>query len=161
MPDRLRGIVRAMTNQILPVEGACMCGQVKLRVSAPPIITMACHCTGCQKLSASAFSLTAMFPTEAVEVIGETAIGALHGESTYEYCPRCLNWLLTRPAGLPFVNVRPTMFEVEAWSTPFIESHISERLPWARTAARHSFAKFPDPEHYGPLMAEYAAQADG
>ena len=145
-----------------PVEGACMCGQVKLRVSLPPIMTAACHCTGCQKLSASAFSLTAMIPAEGVEVIGETAIGGLHNASKYEYCPNCLNWLLTRPAGMPFVNVRPTMFDVPAWSTPFMETWVSERLPWARTAARHSFAKYPGNEDYGPLMAEFAAlQSDG
>jgi len=134
-----------------------MCGQVKVRVSAPPIMTMACHCKGCQKLSASAFSLTVMFAADAVEVIGETAIGALHRESRYEYCPRCLNWLLTRPAGAPIVNVRSAVFDEAGWSAPFIENFVSERLPWARTAARHSFAKFPEPEQYGPLMAEYAA----
>jgi len=141
----------------LPVEGACMCGQVTLRVTVPPIMTAACHCAGCQKLSASAFSLTAMIPAEGFEVIGETAIGGLHNESKYEYCPNCLNWLLTRPAGMPFVNVRPTMFDVPAWSTPFMETFVSERLLWARTAARHSFAKYPRNEAYGPLIAEFAA----
>lgn len=140
-----------------PVEGACMCGQVRLRVSAPPIITMACHCKGCQKLSASAFSLTAMIPAAGVEVIGETAVGALHGASKYEYCPRCLNWLLTRPAGIPFVSVRPTMFDLPAWSTPFIESFASEKLPWVTTSAKHSFDKFPATDQYGKLIAEYAA----
>jgi hypothetical protein len=142
-----------------PIEGSCMCGQVKLRVSLPPIMTAACHCTGCQKLSASAFSLTAMIPVEGVEVIGATAIGGLHGESRYEYCPNCLNWLITRPAGMPFVNVRPTMFDAPAWSTPFIETCASERLEWARTPARHSFAMYPPADSYGSLMAEYAAQA--
>lgn len=143
----------------LPVEGACMCGQVKLRVSAPPIITMACHCKGCQKLSASAYSLTAMVPAAAFEVEGKTQIGALHGANPYHYCPNCLNWLYTGLAGAPFVNVRPTMFDVPAWSTPFIESYITEKLPWARTSARHSFAQFPAMEDYGRLMAEFAAQA--
>jgi hypothetical protein len=140
-----------------------MCGRVRLRVSAPPIMTMACHCTGCQKLSASAFSLTAMIPAEAFEVIrGEPAVGALHGASQYRYCPNCMNWLFTQPAGMNmFVNVRPTMFDVPAWSTPFIESFISERLPWATTSAKHSYDKFPAPEQYGPLMAEYAAWSAG
>lgn len=143
----------------LPVEGACMCGQVKMRVSAPPIITMACHCKGCQKLSASAFSLTAMVPVDGFEVIaGQTQIGALHGANPYHYCPSCLNWLYTSLSGAPFVNVRPTMFDVPAWSTPFIESYITEKLPWARTSARHSFAQFPAMEDYGRLMAEFAAQ---
>lgn len=140
----------------LPVEGACMCGQVKLRVNAAPIITMACHCRGCQKLSASAFSLTAMISAAAFEVIGETQIGALHGANPYHYCSHCLNWLYTSLTSAPFVNVRPTMFDVPSWSTPFIESYVTEKLPWATTSARHSFAKFPEPDQYGPLMAEYA-----
>lgn len=140
----------------LPVDGACMCGQVKLRVSAPPIITMACHCKGCQKLSASAYSLTAMVPAAAFEVEGKTQIGALHGANPYHYCPNCLNWLYTGLSGAPFVNVRPTMFDVPAWSTPFIESYVTEKLQWATTSARHSFAKFPEPDQYGQLMAEYA-----
>lgn len=141
-----------------PVEGACMCGQVRLRVSQPPVITSACHCTGCQKLSASAFSLTAIIPADGVEVIGETAIGALHGASKYEYCPRCLNWLLTRPAGMPFVNVRPTMFDVPAWSTPFIETCTADKLPWAKTSAAHSFEAYPAESDYGRLMAEFSAR---
>lgn len=142
----------------LPIEGACMCGQVKLRVSAPPIMTMACHCKGCQKLSASAFSLTAMIPIDGFEIIsGQTQIGALHGANPYHYCPHCLNWLYTGLSGAPFVNVRPSVFDVPAWSTPFIESYVAEKLPWAATSAKHSYAKFPGAEDYGPLMAEFAA----
>ncbi len=143
----------------LPIEGACMCGQVRLRVSARPVITGACHCRGCQRLSASAFSLTAIIPADGVEVMGETAIGALHGESKYEYCPRCLNWLLTRPAGMPFVNMRPTMFDVPAWSTPFMETCVAEKLPWANTSAKHSYPGYPPESDYGRLMQEYAEQA--
>ena len=145
----------------LPVEGACMCGQVRMKVSAPPIMTMACHCTGCQKLSASAFSLTAMIPSQAFEVTkGEPAIGALHGASQYFYCPNCLNGLFTRPAGMDaFVNVRPTMFDVPAWSTPFVETCVAEKLPWAWTSAKHSYPAYPPESDYGRLMQEYAAQA--
>lgn len=146
----------------LPLEGSCMCGEVRVRVSAPPMITMACHCKGCQKLSASAFSLTAMFAADAFAVIkGEPQIGALHGDNPYYFCPRCLNWLCTALRGAPVVNVRPALFDVPAWSTPFIESYVSEKLPWATTPAKHSFEKFPTPDRYGPLTAEYAAQAGG
>ena len=110
----------------------------------------------------SAYSLTAMVPVDAFAVTeGEPQIGALHGPSQYWYCPRCLNWLYTAPAGVPFVNVRATMFDVPAWSTPFIESFVSEKIPWATTAARHSFEKFPAPDRYEPLMREYAAWSVG
>lgn len=141
-----------------PVDGACMCGEVHVRVVAPPMITMACHCTGCQKLSASAFSLTAMFSPDAFTITkGAPQIGALHGANPYYFCPRCLNWLYTAPAGAPIVNVRPALFKIPAWSTPFIESYVSEKLPWATTSAKHSFDKFPGMEQYGRLLAEYAA----
>ena len=140
-----------------------MCSQVRLKVSAPPLMTMACHCRGCQRLSASAYSLTAMIPIAGFEVVaGKPQIGALHGASKYFYCPHCLNWLYTTPSSTgAFVNVRPTMFDIGSWSTPYIESYVSEKLPWATTPARHSFEKFPGPEHYGPLLAEYAAVQSG
>jgi hypothetical protein len=129
-----------------------------MRISVPPVMTMACHCTGCQKLSASAFSLTAMVPATGFEVLsGEPQVGALHGASQYYYCPNCLNWLFTRPAGFDFaVNVRPTMFGVPEWSTPFVETFTSEKLYWAETGATHSFPAYPPPERYGALMGEYA-----
>lgn len=142
----------------LPIDGACMCGECRMRVKAQPIITMACHCKGCQRLSASAFSLTAMIPAEAFELLsGKTLVGALHGANPYRYCVNCLNWLYTELSSAPFVNVRPTMFDAPSWSTPFIESYVGEKLPWAKTTARHSFEKFPEPHQYGALMAEYAA----
>jgi hypothetical protein len=141
----------------LPVEGGCMCEESRLKVSSPPIITMACHCKACQKMSASAFSLTAMFPMQGFEVVkGRPQIGALHGASQYFYCPKCLNWLYTAPAGSPFINVRSSVFDAPLWSTPFIESYISEKLPWATTTARHSFERYPSPHEYGKLTEEYA-----
>ncbi|MBW4665756.1 MAG: hypothetical protein KME01_16440 [Chroococcus sp. CMT-3BRIN-NPC107] len=39
----------------LPWEGSCRCGH-RIKVSVPPLLTMACHCTGCKRLTASAFS---------------------------------------------------------------------------------------------------------
>ena len=147
-----------MTEVAIPVEGACMCGQSRMRVSVAPIITMACHCRGCQQMSGSAFSLTALVPVEGFEMIkGTPQVGALHREHKYMYCPYCLNWLYTAPAGMPFVNIRPVHFNVPQWSIPFAETMAIEMLPWANTPARHKFDRYPPPDQYGPLMAEYAA----
>lgn len=67
------------TNRPLPCNGGCRCEQLRFQATAPPILTMACHCTGCQRMSASAFSLTAMFPTNGFVVTkGEPVIGGLH-----------------------------------------------------------------------------------
>jgi hypothetical protein len=148
----------------LPVEGACRCGQVRMRISAPPMITMACHCVGCRRMTAGPFSLSVMIPAAGFEVIeGVTAIGGLHApDLRHHHCPHCMSWLFTKvPAADFFVNARATMFDVPAWSTPFIESCVSEKLDWVTTPAVHSFPGFPAMDDYPALMQAYAAQAAG
>lgn len=149
-----------MTKTRLPIEGSCRCGKLRIRVSQPPVMTMACHCTGCQKMSASAFSLTATIPEAGFEVIaGEPVIGGLHGtDAQHHHCDWCKSWVFTRaPVAQGFVNVRPTMLGAHDWATPFVETFTSEGLPWAKTPAKHSFREFPAIEEFGALMAEYAA----
>jgi hypothetical protein len=143
------------------MEGGCRCDKVRFRITQPPLLTMACHCTGCQKMSASAYSLSMAIPTAGFAVIaGETVIGGLHGDhGRHHHCDWCKSWMFTRiEPDLGFVNVRPSMLDEPAWFVPFIESYTSEALPWATTPAKHSFAQFPAMEEYGPLTAEFAAQ---
>src|SRR6478735_12330017 len=94
-------------------EGACRCGQVRFLVKGAPIIAMACHCTGCQRMTASAFSLSVLYPSASFEVVqGEPVIGGLHGATRHFFCPHCMSWLFTRPEGLDeFVNVRTVMLD--------------------------------------------------
>lgn len=150
-----------MPEWSLPMEGGCRCDKVRFRITQPPLLTMACHCTGCQKMSASAYSLSMAIPTAGFELIaGETVIGGLHGDQgRHHHCDWCKSWMFTRiEPDMGFVNVRPTMLDDPAWFVPFIESYTSEALPWATTPAKHSFAQFPAMEEYGPLTAEFAAQ---
>lgn len=146
----------------LPWDGGCRCGQVRVRVSARPLLTMACHCTGCQRMTASAFSLSIAIPEPGFAVTaGEPVVGGLHGPTRHHFCPRCLSWMFTRPEGdLGFVNLRTTMLDDPAPFAPFIETYVSEKLPWASTAAAHSYAQFPPYEAYEQLIAAYAAQAE-
>ena len=141
----------------LPAEGGCRCGQVRLRISAPPLLTMACHCTGCQRMSAS---FTAAIPSEAFSVIkGEPVIGGLHGASRHYFCPHCMSWMFTRPEGMDwFVNLRPTMLDDHGWFEPFIETFTGEKLSWATTSAKHSFETLPDLPDFEPLIAKYVRE---
>jgi hypothetical protein len=151
-----------MTKPTLPIEGSCRCGRVRLRISAQPILTMACHCSGCQKMSASAYSLSAAVPAEGFEVIeGEPVIGGLHGPDAHHYhCPHCKSWMFTRPEGMDwFVNLRPTMLDDAKWFSPFIETYTSEKLPWATTPAVHSYETFPPFEAYEGLVKEFAEKS--
>jgi len=145
----------------LPMEGGCGCDRVRIRVTKAPLVTTACHCNGCQRMSASAFSLSAICLADGFEVTkGEPVIGGLHGPDTHHFfCAHCMTWMFTRPAIVPhIVNVRPTMFDDHAWFSPFLETFTKAKLPWAVTPAVHSFEEFPPMEAYEALMKEFAAR---
>jgi hypothetical protein len=145
------------------IEGGCRCGQVRFAASKAPLITMACHCRGCQQMTSSAFSLSAAIPADAFAVTrGEPVIGGLHGAARHYMCPFCMSWLFTRPEGIDFfVNVRAVLFDGAEWADPFVETWTSERLPWASTPAAHSFEALPPLEAWEGLMAEFTRRAAG
>ena len=144
-------------------EGGCRCGRVRFAISAPELLTMACHCSGCQRMTGSAFSLSLAVPEAAFAVTaGEPVVGGLHGEVRHLHCPHCMSWMFTRPPpAFGIVNVRATMLDDARGFTPFIETYTSEKLPWVTTPAVHSFAQFPANEDYFGLTTAYAAQRAG
>lgn len=145
-----------------PLEGGCRCGAVRFRVTEPPLIECACHCRGCQRMSSSAFSLTAICAASGFEVTkGSPVIGGLRDpELQHFFCGDCMTWMFTRPAMLPVVNVRPTMLEDHAWFVPFMETCTATRLPWAQTGAARSFEAFPPTDTFNDLLGEYRSWRD-
>ncbi len=144
----------------LPWEGRCRCDRVRLRVTQPPIMATACHCTGCQRMSSSAFSLNLMLPAAGLQILtGEPVVGGLHGPSKHLFCGHCMTWMFTRPEGMDqLVNLRPSMLDDHSWFEPFVETYTGEKLPWARTPATHSFARFPEASDYEGLIREFASR---
>jgi hypothetical protein len=133
---------------------------VRFRVTQAPLIALACHCAGCQRMSASAFSLTIIMPADGFALTqGETVLGGLNRDM-HHFCPHCMSWVFTRPPAMDgLVNVRPTMLDEHGWFEPFVETFTREKLPWASTPARHSYEGFPDMAAWEPLTKAYAAEA--
>lgn len=150
-----------MSESNVPRDGGCRCGQVRFRLSGPPLLTMACHCRGCQRMTGGPFSLSVAMPSDGFAVTaGEPVIGGLHGAIRHFFCSYCMSWLFTRPEGFDwFVNVRATMLDDIDWFKPFIETCTDEKLPWVTTPAVRSFAVFPTLEEYGELIKQYADHA--
>jgi hypothetical protein len=142
----------------LPWQGGCRCGAVRFTVSAPPLVTMACHCRGCQRMSASAFSLSVAIPAGGFAVTeGETVLGGA-GRDMHHFCPLCMSWLFTRIPGMDaFVNVRATMLDDPSWYVPYIETFRGEGLPWAFTGAARSYDGLPEPSEFDALIAAFHA----
>lgn len=77
------------------LEGGCLCGSVRFRATEPPLRTIACHCTFCQRLTGSSFYAESLFSLDAVKFND----GALHQyrhvsdgsgqDVVVHFCPTC------------------------------------------------------------------------
>ena len=143
----------------LPLEGTCLCGVVRVRATQPPILTLACHCHDCQKLTASAYSLTAMIPSEGFSVSGGRLIigGRKTRQRRHYFCGECMTFVYTQIVGKSErVNVRASIFDNAACLKPFLELMTDEKLPWVTVPAVHSFTSFPTTsEEFDALASEY------
>ncbi|MEM9738729.1 MAG: GFA family protein [Pseudomonadota bacterium] len=142
----------------LPWKATCLCGQVEMNITQPPVISMACHCRGCQKLTSGPYSLSLLVPASGFEVVeGEPVLGGLHGEHKQFFCGHCKSWIFTRPNGLEsFVNVRVTMLEDPSWVRPIVDIATASQLPGVVSGATHSFEGFPAAEDFTPIMQDFA-----
>ncbi|WP_428688474.1 GFA family protein [Roseibium sp.] len=152
-----------MGHRSFPVEGACRCGNTRFEISSAPLITSACHCRGCQRMSSSAYSLTAIMPAPAFKVVAGNPVkgGAQGPDANHYFCPDCKTWMFTRIPGFDqIVNVRSTLLDDLSWTEPYMETMTSEKLPWARTPAKRSYEKFPEMDEFQGLMADFAKEED-
>lgn len=141
----------------LPWEGVCRCGETRVRVTKPPLVASACHCNGCQTMSASAYSLSLTLPPDGFEVTGgEPVLGGAQPARQHYFCGVCKTWMFSRPRGPDgIVNLRPSVLEEHRWFVPFIEVMTGEKLCWAETPAKHRFEGFPSPQDYQSLIEEF------
>ena len=92
---------KAMTRH----TGRCLCGAVTFGVAADPIAVRTCWCRLCQYIGAGSATVNAVFPSEAIEVEGETT--AVHGvadsgaQMTRRFCPTCGTPLFSQAASRP------------------------------------------------------------
>jgi hypothetical protein len=146
-----------MDRLALPASARCRCDEIELRISAPPLLTSACHCRGCQRMSSSAYSLSVAVPTSGFAVVrGDPVFGGLRNPGQQHFfCPRCMTWMFTKV--MPeFVNLRASLLDDTSWFRPFMETWTRTKLPWASTSAVRSYEEFPPMEDYESLIRDFS-----
>lgn len=118
-----------------PIKGSCQCGAVSYRLLAPPQMVVACHCKECQKLSTSAFSITAIVRAEDVEFSGELSHwqrGSASGNiSAAKFCGRCGNRIYHyNPAEPQSIKLKPSNLEDTRIIQPSAHAWVSEKQDW-------------------------------
>jgi len=52
------------------IDGGCLCGSVRYRATQPPLRTLVCHCSFCQRMTGSLAYSESLFPMDAVQFSG-------------------------------------------------------------------------------------------
>ncbi len=81
-----------MANQVF-ATGSCLCGNVKCSITEKPVRMAQCHCQDCRKSTGTGHCSNAFFPTESVEIVGETfsydSITDTGNVNSRHFCPNC------------------------------------------------------------------------
>ena len=129
----------------LPLAGGCRCGRIRYTARSAPLFSFACHCTDCQQLSASAFSLGLVVPRDGFDVTeGDPRVWtkiADSGKPSHQYtCPDCAGWTHTlAEASAQAIILRPTTLDDHAWFRPVGEIFTRSAMPWAGLATPLSY----------------------
>ena len=118
-----------------PIEGSCQCGGVKYRLLEAPQMVVACHCKECQKLSTSAFSITAMVKTSDIEFEGEMTEWSRPADSGNisgaKFCPTCGNRIYHfNPAEPDVIKLKPSNLSDTSIIKPVAHVWVSEKQDW-------------------------------
>jgi hypothetical protein len=104
-------------------RGGCLCGAVRLEVSAEPFRVGICHCLDCHKHHGAAFNTFAVFPAEAVSIAGTTA--DYRGRC---FCPVCGSSLFARSADE--IEIPAGAFDTPNQVRPTYELWVCRREDW-------------------------------
>lgn len=118
-----------------PIEGSCQCGQIRYRLLAAPSMIVACHCKECQKLSTSAFSLTAMVDANDIEFSGTMRDWRRKADSgnisAAKFCPECGNRIYHyNPEQPDKIKLKPANLDDTDLIRPAAHIWVSEKQDW-------------------------------
>ncbi|TPH17314.1 GFA family protein [Litorilituus lipolyticus] len=120
-----------------PIEGACQCGQLTYKLFEPPKLVLACHCTECQKLSSSPFSVTAVIDSSAIEFEGILKEWSRSSDSgnrnNAKFCPTCGNRVYHyNPEDKQTIKLKlkPIHLSDASIFEPSVHVWVSEKLSW-------------------------------
>ena len=130
------------------ISGGCLCGAVRYECNAEPLGTAICHCTHCQKVSGSAFSVNVVVPAPSLTWQGQSlASYADKGESgkplSRKFCRNCGSSLATETEALPgAIIIKAGTLDDKSWLKPnFISGPTPRSHGYELSQVRRHFQK--------------------
>jgi hypothetical protein len=118
----------------LPQTGGCQCGAVRYQISEEPLLVYTCHCTDCQRLTSSAFSMGVVVPAGAFRLTGieprQLQRTADSGRINIRLvCPDCGTWICGMPRD-GVQRIRAGTLDDTAWLRPTRHVWTRSKQPW-------------------------------
>jgi hypothetical protein len=125
------------TRAMPKFSGGCLCGAVRYECNAEPLGMAICHCTHCQKVSGSAFSVNIVVPASSVTWQGQSASYADTGESgkplSRKFCGNCGSSLATETEALPgAIVIKAGTLDDKSWLKPNYHIWTRSAQPWVQ-----------------------------
>jgi len=135
----------------MPMTGKCLCGAVRYRVTAEPIVTRACWCRLCQYLGAGSGTVNTCFPSESVSIEGRlsdyTSVADSGAMMPRRFCGICGTHLFSEAESRPhLVFIRAGTLDTPELVPPAATIWTAAAPPWACIDAKiPSFPGQPPP----------------
>ena len=97
----------------------CRCGSVQLRLDSAPVAQFYCHCDDCRAATGGAFIPIALFPTEALSVVGGSIFTWTYKTLPRTRCSTCGTFLFGEPPGLGLRGLSGFLLPSELFAPAF------------------------------------------
>lgn len=130
------------------LEGGCLCGEVRFRLSAPPQIAGYCHCTRCQKRTGTSSSAQARIDGRTFELVSgaEHVKAWRHPDGGFEkcFCGECGSHLFSRRPDDPSqMSIRMSAFDSDPGVRPQFRQFVAYAAAWERVP-EDGLERFPE-----------------
>lgn len=144
--------------------GQCQCGSVQYRVVGASATLFVCHCTDCQRQSASAFGMALWIRGAELSLLS----GGTHEwvrslplgrRMSCRFCPACGTRLFHQVLGQgEFMSIKPGTLSKPLESEPVAHIWTVSKQPWVQIPA--ASLQYPgNPESFLDLFGEWEARA--
>ena len=120
------------------IVGGCLCGNVRYRVDAEPVMTAVCHCAHCQKQTGTSFSILVAVPAGNLHTEGEP-LGSYEttGESGQplmrKFCTACGSPVVTEVTATPDLAwIKAGTLDDTSWLQPQLQMWCESAQPWVK-----------------------------
>ena len=149
------------------LEGGCQCGAIRYRVTGPPLTLYACHCTECQKQSASAFGLSLWVERSDLEIVtGEPhhweRLADSGNTTRCAFCPDCGSRLYHAPSDDPGIySLKGGSLDDISSLTPVGHIWVRSKQPWVDLACLPGDLVFEtEPPDFEPFKRRWKAASE-